>query len=85
METIQEEKKASKYAKQIEYDKQRRLTDPEYKKKKNQITVNCIRKRLENDPEYRAKHNEYQRLYQAKIRENHRAFRELQKTKDKVE
>jgi len=66
---IAPEKKVSKYASQIAYDKHRKEIDPEYKAKKSAITVKCIQNRLQNDPEYHARYNEYQRNYIRQRRE----------------
>ena len=66
---ITPEKKVSKYASHIAYDKRRKEIDPEYKAKKNAVVVKCIKNRLQNDPEFHARYNEYQRNYIKKRRE----------------
>jgi hypothetical protein len=60
METQQEqEKKVSKNAYQIAWDKQRRQTDPEYKAKKNALIAKRYKERWETDPEFRQKRTQY--------------------------
>lgn len=90
MEVKQEQPKQSKYAAQIAYDKKRKENDPEYRRKKYDLSNKITTHKRKNDPEYRVKYNEYMKEYMSKVRENHRQFVLLQKMqsvqlKDKLE
>jgi hypothetical protein len=80
---VVEEKKESKYSKQIEYDKQRKANDPEYKAKKY-AQVNARNKlRYQTDPEYRARVNAYQNERNKKLNAFYREHKN--DFKDKIE
>ena len=55
----EEEKKELKRAKQREYMKMRRATDPEFNAKQKELNRNRKKHLYDNNPEFRAKQQEY--------------------------
>jgi hypothetical protein len=77
---ILDDKKKSKYHKQIEYDKKRKQEDPEYKKKKNELVRVRNAERYKTDPEYRQKIIDASKVRNRKILDIYKENKELFKS-----
>ena len=77
---ITDDKKKSKYHKQIEYDKKRKIEDPEYRKKKNELVRLRNAERYKSDPEYAAKIKLAAKLRTKKIMEIYKDNKEVFKS-----
>ncbi len=77
---ISDDKKKSKYHKQIVYDKKRKLDDPEYRKKKNELVRLRNAERYKTDPEYAAKIKLAAKMRTKKIMEIYKDNKEVFKS-----
>ena len=75
-----DDKKKKKYQAQIDYDKQRKQNDPEYKAKKNEIVRKRNYERYHNDPAYAAKVKEAAKARTKKILEIYKENKEIFKS-----
>lgn len=82
---VVEEKKVSKYAKQIEYDRQRKLRDPEYLAKKRAYSNKSNKNRYQTDEEYNKKAKENAKNWNKKVREFYKEHKNEFPQKDKVD
>lgn len=84
-ETQQPQKKVSKYASRIAYDKHRKETDPEYRAKKNAMVNARNKQRYAEDPDFREKVKAYSTQRRKLVANFYKEHKNDFPTKDKMD
>lgn len=79
------EKKVSKYASHIAYDKHRKETDPDYRAKKNAQVNARNKQRYAEDPEFRAKVLNYTKERRRLVASVYKEYKAVYTPKDKMD